>query len=48
MTVKALAKGAHTKDLPEIELRAGMVLVTCSGTIGKVQIVPSVHGRVDS
>lgn len=37
---KHLAKGAHTKDLPEIALRPGMVLVTCSGTIGRVQIVP--------
>jgi type I restriction enzyme, S subunit len=37
---KALAKGAHTKDLPEIALRKHMVLVTCSGTIGRVQIMP--------
>lgn len=41
VTVKALAKGAHTRDLPEIALTEGMVLVTRSGTIGKVQIVPN-------
>jgi type I restriction enzyme S subunit len=40
VAVKRLAKGAHTKDLPEIALEEGMVLVTRSGTIGKVQIVP--------
>jgi type I restriction enzyme S subunit len=39
--VKGLAKGAHTKDLPEIALEAGMILVTCSGTIGRVQIIPA-------
>ena len=38
--VKGLAKGAHLADLPEIQLRHEMVLVTCSGTIGRVQIVP--------
>lgn len=38
--VEGLAKGAHLKDLPEIELRAGMILVTRSGTIGRIQIVP--------
>lgn len=39
--VKGLAKGAHTKDLPEIALKRNMILVTCSGTIGRVQIIPS-------
>ena len=39
--VKGLAKGAHTKDLPEIQLEENMITVTCSGTIGKVQIIPS-------
>ena len=38
---KGLAKGAHTKDLPEIALREGMLAVTCSGTIGRVQILPA-------
>lgn len=38
--VKGLAKGAHTKDLKEIALKANMVCVTCSGTIGRVQIIP--------
>jgi type I restriction enzyme S subunit len=39
--VKGLAKGAHTKDLPEIALQEQMVLVTRSGTVGRVQIVPA-------
>lgn len=39
--VKGLAKGAHLKDMKEIALQDGMVLVTCSGTIGRVQIVPA-------
>jgi len=39
--VKRLAKGAHTKDLPEIALKRGMVTVSCSGTIGRVQIIPA-------
>ena len=39
--VKGLARGAHTKDLPEIALERDMVLVTCSGTIGRVQIIPA-------
>jgi type I restriction enzyme S subunit len=38
--VKRLARGAHTKDLEEIDLHEGMLLVTCSGTIGRVQIIP--------
>ena len=39
--VKRLAKGAHTKDLPEIQLEENVILVTRSGTIGRVQIVPA-------
>lgn len=39
--VKGLAKGAHTKDLKEIQLTRNMIAVTCSGTIGRVQIVPA-------
>ncbi|MDJ1169749.1 restriction endonuclease subunit S [Roseofilum sp. BLCC_M154] len=39
--VKGLAKGAHTKDLPEIQLEENMICVTRSGTIGRVQIVPA-------
>ena len=39
--VKKLAKGAHTKDLPEIQLDTNMICVTCSGTIGRVQIIPA-------
>jgi type I restriction enzyme, S subunit len=40
LDVKGLAKGAHTKDLKEIALQQNMVCVTCSGTIGRVQIIP--------
>jgi type I restriction enzyme S subunit len=39
--VKRLAKGAHMKDMKEIALEENMILVTRSGTIGRVQIVPS-------
>lgn len=38
--VKRLAKGAHTKDMGEIALEEDMILVTRSGTIGRVHIVP--------
>ena len=38
--IKRLAKGAHTKDLSEISLEPHMLAITCSGTIGRVQIVP--------
>lgn len=38
--VKGLAKGAHEKDLAEIALQENMLVVTRSGTIGKVQIIP--------
>lgn len=43
--VKRLAKGAHTKDLPEIQLQENMIAVTCSGTIGRVQIIPAYMGN---
>ena len=39
--IKRLAKGAHEDDLEEISLEPNMVILTCSGTIGRVQIVPS-------
>lgn len=39
--VKRLAKGAHTKDLPEIQLEENMIAITRSGTIGRVQIIPA-------
>jgi len=38
--LKFLAKGAHLDDLAEIALDEDMVVVTCSGTIGRVQIIP--------
>lgn len=38
--IKGLAKGAHTKDLPEIQLEEGMIAITRSGTIGRIQIIP--------
>lgn len=38
--IKGLAKGAHTKDLPEIQLEENMIAVTRSGTVGRVQIIP--------
>ena len=37
---KSLAKGAHTKDLPEIALEENMIVLTRSGTIGRVSIIP--------
>jgi type I restriction enzyme S subunit len=43
--VKGLAKGAHEKDLKEIGLAENMVTVTCSGTIGRVQIIPRYMGE---
>jgi type I restriction enzyme, S subunit len=43
--VKHLAKGAHTKDLPEIQLAKNMIAVTASGTIGRVQIIPAYMGE---
>ncbi|PZO60427.1 MAG: type I restriction endonuclease subunit R [Phormidesmis priestleyi] len=41
VSVKRLAKGAHTKDLPEIQLEENTIAVTRSGTIGRVQIIPA-------
>jgi type I restriction enzyme, S subunit len=38
--MKRLAKGAHIEDLPEIGLEENMIAVTCSGTIGRIQIIP--------
>ena len=38
--IKRLAKGAHVKDLTEIALSPHTLIVTCSGTIGRVLIVP--------
>ena len=38
--VKRLARGAHAKDLVEIALNPFMLIVTRSGTIGRVQIIP--------
>ncbi|MHB8909386.1 MAG: restriction endonuclease subunit S domain-containing protein [Syntrophales bacterium] len=38
--VKGLAKGAHTKDLKEIALEENMIVVSRSGTIGKVGMIP--------
>jgi type I restriction enzyme, S subunit len=38
--VKGLAEGAHEEDLAEIALDPNMVVITCSGTIGRVQIIP--------
>lgn len=38
--IKALAKGAHVKDLTEIALEPYMLIITCSGTIGRIQIIP--------
>lgn len=39
--MKHLGKGPHAKDLREIALAGGMVTVSCSGTIGRIQIVPA-------
>lgn len=38
--IKGLAKGAHGKDLDEIVLDPNMVVITRSGTVGRVQIIP--------
>jgi type I restriction enzyme S subunit len=37
---KMLGRGRHLKDLPEIALKKNMLLVTCSGTIGRELMVP--------
>jgi len=38
--IKRLALGAHKKDMKEIGLQENMILITRSGTIGRVQITP--------
>ncbi len=38
--IRRLARGAHLKDMAEIALVENMILITRSGTIGRVQIVP--------
>lgn len=40
VNIKRLAKGAHTKDLDEIALEENMIILTRSGTIGRVNIIP--------
>jgi type I restriction enzyme S subunit len=47
INVKGLARGAHLKDLPEISLAEGMIVVASSGTVsvGRVQIVPRYMGE---
>lgn len=37
---KAIARGAHLSDMKEIDVHENMIAVTCSGTIGKIQIIP--------
>lgn len=39
--LKGLARGAHTDDMDEIGLKPNLVMVTCSGTNGRIQIVPN-------
>lgn len=39
--LKGLARGAHTDDMEEIGLKPNLVMVTCSGTNGRVQIIPN-------
>jgi type I restriction enzyme S subunit len=46
--MKHLAKGPHAKDVPEIALQREMVTVSCSGTIGRVQIIPAGCGAEKS
>lgn len=38
--VKKLSKKRHSRDMNEIALVENMIAITCSGTIGKVQIIP--------
>ncbi len=38
--IKGLAKGAHEEDMDEIALTENMLAITCSGTIGRIQIIP--------
>lgn len=37
---KGLARGAHMDDMEEIGLIPNLIMVTCSGTNGRVQIIP--------
>ncbi|NWG31660.1 MAG: restriction endonuclease subunit S [Rhodocyclaceae bacterium] len=39
--LKGLARGAHTDDMEEIALATNTIAITCSGTIGRVQIIPA-------
>ena len=39
--INRLALGAHQKDMEEIGLEENMILITRSGTIGRVQITPA-------
>lgn len=39
--LKGLARGAHTGDMEEIALAPNLIAITCSGTIGRVQIIPA-------
>lgn len=39
--LKGLARGAHLGDMEEIGLKPNLVMVTCSGTNGRVQIIPA-------
>lgn len=39
--LKGLARGAHTDDMGEIALTPNLIAITCSGTIGRVQIIPA-------
>lgn len=38
---KGLALGAHLNDMEEIGLKSNIIMVTCSGTNGRVQIIPA-------
>lgn len=39
--MKGLARGAHKDDMEEIGLKPNLVMVICSGTNGRIQIVPA-------
>ena len=39
--LKGLARGAHMDDMKEIALATNTIAITCSGTIGRVQIIPA-------
>lgn len=39
--LKGLARGAHTDDMEEIALTPNTIAITCSGTIGRIQIIPA-------